>query len=151
MRLDKVRVRNRQDDNNDSRTSNNGNSSSSRTSESTTSRNSYTTRTNNQGSRASSTSIFDDGNDTTSRAREIKLYGRSRQIAELNSMAQGANQEDTEEIRISAGNHSAYRKQAALCDFGTLGSLRQGQFPANHDTRGGRDVLGECLLWEQAN
>lgn len=117
MRLDKVRVRNRQDDNNDSRTSNNGNSSSSRTSESTTSRNSYTTRTNNQGSRASSTSIFDDGNDTTSRAREIKLYGRSRQIAELNSMAQGANQEDTEEIHGLADDEYL-DLQAKLKDYG---------------------------------
>ncbi len=118
MRLDKFRIRNRENDNNDSRTSNNGNSSSSRTSESATSRNSYSTRTDNQGSRASSISIFgEEDNDTTSRANEIKLYGRSRQITELNSMAQDANEEDTEEIHGLADDEYL-ELQAKLKDYG---------------------------------
>lgn len=122
MRLDNIRIRNRQNDNDDKITGNSGSGSGSITSESSTatsskSRNTYASGRNNQGSSASSISIFGEDDNSTSRASEIRLYGRSRQIAELNNMAQSANVEDTEEIHGLADDEYL-ELQAQLKEYG---------------------------------
>ena len=48
--------------------------------------------------------------------------------------------QDSETIRLSAGNNSAYRQQAALRNVGPLGKIRQGLLPAHPHSGRGRGI-----------